>query len=235
MLWNPPGVTSASSITMNGQTASAAYPLNASGDAPTKRWPIAVLGHASVRGGDVWISSDLVDLEVADAYEQGTTQLAATERGKPAAFLCSLKPVRPFEGKATITLLGLPPNTSAAPKEIASGDTEVVFEVQTRDDTPVGQHRGLFCELSVPVAGSAGERVSHRLAFDGVLRVDAPAPPKVEAAPAPAPAPAPPPPSTEPPPPPKPLSRLEQLRQQQNGPRDSGGGSAPGAKDGKPS
>lgn len=209
MLWNPPGVSSANAITVNAQTPVASYPLNATGDAPLKRWPIAILAHANVRGGDVWLSSDLVELKVADAFERGTTQLAATERGKPAAFLCALEPVRPFDGKATVTLLGLPPNSSAAPREITSDMRELVFEVATREDTPIGQHRGLFCELSLTLGG---EVVTHRFAFDGVLRVDAPPPAPVATAAAPAPAP---PPTEAAPPQPKPLSRLEQLRQRE--------------------
>ncbi|MBL9120471.1 MAG: PPC domain-containing protein [Phycisphaerae bacterium] len=206
MLWNPPGVTSANAITVPGNQSEALYPINAGGDAPVRTWPVALLAHSPVQGGDVWISSDLVDLAVAEPFEQGAIQLAATERGKPASLLCTLQSVRPFEGKATLTLMGLPAHASSTPREITSADREVVFDITTKDETPLGQHRGLFCELSLPVGG---EIVTHRLAFDGVLRVDAP--PAIAAAP-PAAAP-PPPPTAEPAPaPPRPLSRLEQLR-----------------------
>ncbi len=205
MLWNPPGVSSANAITIPASQSEGVYQLNATGDAPANTWPIALLAHAPVNGGDVWLSSELVDLAVAEQFEGGALQLAATERGKPAAVLCSLKPVRPFEGRATLTLMGLPPNAAAAPKEIGSADAEVVFDVTTKEETPVGQHRGLFCELAVPMNG---EIVTHRFAFDGVLRVDAPAATATPAA-APAPAPAP---AAAAPAPPRPLSRLEQLR-----------------------
>ncbi|MFO0828331.1 MAG: PPC domain-containing protein [Phycisphaerales bacterium] len=217
MLWNPPGISSASAITIPAAQSEAAYQLNASGDAPLKTWKIAVLAHAPVQGGDVWVSSDLVDLAVADGFETGAIQLAATERGKPAALLCKLQSVRPFEGKAKLTLLGLPPKTACPPKEIASGDQEIVFEVATEADAPVGQHRGLFCELACV---QAGETVTHRFAFDGVLRIDAPAPaPTTEAA---TPAPPPPPTAPAPPEPPRPLSRLEQLRKDAAGAKPAG-------------
>ena len=68
--------------------------------------------------------------------------------------------MRPFEGKATLTLMGLPPNTAAAPKEIGSADAEVVFDVTTKEETPVGQHRGLFCELAVPMNGEIVTRAA---------------------------------------------------------------------------
>ncbi len=209
MLWNPPGISSSTSVPVPAAQGEASYQLNATGDAPLRTWKLAVLAHATVQGGEVWLSSDLVDLAVADSFEGGAIQLAATEQGKPATILCKLTPVRPFEGKAKVALLGLPPKTTCPPKEIAAGDQEIVFEVATSSDAPVGQHRGLFCELECQ---QGGETVNHRFAFDGVLRIDAPPPPPATGAPPPPPPPPPPPSAT----PPRPLTRLEQLRKQAN-------------------
>ena len=217
MLWNPPGVSSGSSITIPAAQTEGTYPLNAAGDAPLKSWPIAVTARAPVAGGDVTISSELIDLTVADAFTGGSIQMAATERGKPATVLCKLEPVRAFEGKAKLTLLGLPPKTSAPIREISPEDREIVFDVTTEDGTPVGQHKGLFCEFETSIAG---ETVTQRFAYNGVLRIDNP-PPN-----APPPEPTPPPATTDaapppPPPPPKPLSRLEQLRQKSKPPAEN--------------
>jgi hypothetical protein len=207
MVWNPPGVSSAGAITIAGDQTEGVYPLDASGDAALKTWKVGVLAHAPVSGGDVWISSQLVDLTVAEPLTGGAIQMAATERGKPALVLCKLEGVRAFEGKARVTLMGLPPKAACAVREISAQDKEVVFEVTTESDAPVGQHKGLFCQLELEQPGGA---LNQRFAFGGVLRIDNPPPAPVEAV------------AAAPPPPPapagaapaRPLSRLEQLRKE---------------------
>jgi hypothetical protein len=213
MLWNPPGVSSAGSLTIPGSADRGTYVLNASGDAPLKTWKVCVLARATVQGGDVWISSGFVDLTVADTVFSGAIQLGAVEQAKPALLVCKLTPTRAYEGKGKLTLLGLPPNTTCAPLEVEASATECVFEVQTRVDTPVGQHKGLQCEFEL-VQGT--ESITHRFAFGGVLRVDAPPAPPSKPAPV-AVAPPAPPPIAAPPAPAKPLSRLDQLRKDAKG------------------
>ncbi len=218
MLWNPPGVTSAPSVNVAAAQGSAEYAVNAAGDAPLKTWKVCVLAHAAVQGGEVWIASDFVDLAVADTYEGGKLELAATERGKPAGMICKLTSVRAFDGKAKLTLFGLPPKVKCEPKDITSADAEAIFEIATEPDAPVGQHRGLFCELEVT---QGTETVKHRLAYDGVLRIDNPPPPPPQTAATPTPPPPPPPPPPAGSPPPRPLSRLEQLRKQADEKKDA--------------
>ncbi len=208
MLWNPPGVSSAPAVVVPGEQASAAFPLNAAGNAAVRSSRIALIARADAGAGDVWVSSQLVELSVSQPYLAGEIQLAATQQGSPASVLCKLTPVRPFEGKAQVALLGLPPKTSASPVEIAAGATEIVFQVACEPDAPVGKHGGLFCELT---ATENGAPVNHRFAFNGVLRIDPPPPAEVAAQPQPAPPPAA---AAQAPPPPKPLSRLEQLRRE---------------------
>ncbi|GMU81112.1 MAG: hypothetical protein AMXMBFR47_09830 [Planctomycetota bacterium] len=204
MLWNPPGVGANPTITIPADKTEASYTLNAAGDAPARTYKIALSAVASVGGGEMWVSSQLVDLTVAEPFVSGTIQMAATEQGKPTTLLCKLEPARPFEGKAGVTLLGLPPKVTATPREITAADREIIFDLTAADDAPAGQHGGLFCELT---GTEGGQPVRHRFAFNGVLRIDAPKP-AVAAAPAPG-APAP-----SAPAPPKPLSRLDQLRKE---------------------
>ena len=199
--WVPPGVGAGGVTIAEGQNE-AVVPLNASGDARVAKWKVCVLGSADV-GGPVWVSTQLADLEVAPPILVGKIEMAAGERGETIQVLCALDQKTPFEGKGKIELLGLPPNTSCEPREIASADKQVVFEVKTNEKSPTGQHKSLLCSVTVPMAG---EEVKQTLGNGGVLRIDAPAPaapaaPKVAAAPTTAPA--------------KPLSRLEKLRQEQ--------------------
>lgn len=206
MLWNPPGIASAVTVPVPGGAAEVLYPLSAAPDAPVRTSNVVILARAGVAGGDVWVSSALTPLQVERPFVTGTIQMAATQRGQTAPLLVKLEPVRPFEGAATLTLLGLPAHTSCSPRQITAADKEIVFDVATGPEAPIGQHGGLLGQLSLV---QNGEEITHRVAQGGVLRIDAPPP-----APAPAVAavPAAPPPAAAPAP--KPLSRLEQLRKQ---------------------
>jgi hypothetical protein len=205
MIWNPPGVGSNPTINIPPEAPEGVYVLNAAGDAPAHAYKIAVVAMADVGGGELWVSSQLVDLTVAEPFVNGAIQMAATEQGRPATLLCKIDPVRAFEGKAGVTLMGLPPKVTATPREITAADREMMFDLTAAADAPVGQHGGLFCEL---VGTEGGQPVRHRFAFNGVLRIDAPKPAVAAAAPA-APAPA-----EAAPAPAKPLSRLDQLRKE---------------------
>jgi hypothetical protein len=202
MPFRPPGV-GAGDVTIPENGSEITLPLNASGDARVDHWKVCVLGSAE-SNGPVWVSTQLAELEVGPPLLAGKIEMAAGERGKPVQVLCKLEQKRPFEGKAKVELLGLPPNTSAEPKEITSADTEVVFDVQTGEKSPTGQHKSLFCAVTVT---QDGEPVRQSIAGGGVLRIDAPsaapaAKPAVAAAAAP----------TDTQKPAKPLSRLEKLR-----------------------
>jgi hypothetical protein len=204
MLLNPPGA-GAGSATIAANATEATLPLNASGDAQVRKWKVCVIGSADA-DGPLWVSTQLAELEVATPFIAGKIEMATAEQGKAAQVLCNLEQKRPFEGKAKVQLLGLPPNTTAAEKEITSSDSKVVFDVQTDAKSPAGSHNSLFCIVTVT---KDGEPIAQSIAGGGVLRIDAPAPAQVAAAAAPAPAT--PPPTTAP----APLSRLQKLRMDQ--------------------
>jgi hypothetical protein len=94
--------------------------------------------------------------------------------------------------------------TDGTPKEIAATDTEVIFDVATNEKSPVGQHKSLFCQVTMQ---QSGEAVVQTIAGGGVLRIDAPSPSKPAAAPPVA--------AAEQAKPSKPISRLEKLRLEQ--------------------
>lgn len=205
MLWNPGGISSASTITVPKGQTDGAYPINIAGNAGLATWKIALLAHAGVpSGGEVWVSSELVDLTVADRFLGGGIELAAAQQGQPASVLCKLEHVRPLGGPAKLRLLGLPPKTSAPEIDVTDELPEIVFPVGIEGDAPLGKHSSLLCELVVTLGGT---QVVQRFAGGGTLRIDAPPPPAIAEAPA-APAAAP----EAAPAPPRPLSRLEQLR-----------------------
>src|SRR5204863_5122771 len=71
MVWNPPGVTSQSEATIPKGATNAFYQINAGGGAETRAWQIALLGHASVNGGTVYVSTQPAKLEVATPFLSG--------------------------------------------------------------------------------------------------------------------------------------------------------------------
>jgi hypothetical protein len=207
-LWNPPGIGSPATVTMNGDQSEALYEINANGDAPPAEWQVCVLGEANTPQGPVLASTALVPLRVADPYLTMAMDMAATEQGKPTTMICKVDYPGKFEGNATAEIFGLPHGAKAAPVNFPCGQAQVNFPVEIAADAAVGKHTALFCRVTVPEKGTT---ILHQVGQGGTLRIDKPAenapppPPQPVAQAAPA-APAAP---VE-----KPLSRLEQLRQQ---------------------
>ena len=203
MLFNPPGLGSAAAVDMPADKNEIDYPISANDNAQPNKWKVCVLGQADING-PVWVSSELEPIEVAEPYLDMKIDMAAAEQGKPCQVVCHIDQHTKFEGKAVAKLLGLPPNATTSEMAVTSADPQVVFNVNTAANTPVGTHASLFCEVTVM---QNGEPIVHNLGRIGTLRVDAPPEPKKGEAPKPVVAQAAPAAPTA-----KPLSRLEKLR-----------------------
>jgi hypothetical protein len=210
-LFNPPGVGSASSVVIPEKQNEVLMPINAAGNAQVRKWKTAVLGTATVGNGPVWASSQLATIDVAPPFVAFTMERAAAEQGKQTDIYCKIQLNTPFEGPATVKLLGLPPKVTAPDLTITKDSKELSFKLNVDKTSPAGQHKNIFCQV---VAMKDGEPVVHNVGGTE-LRIDVPLPPKADA-------PAPPPPApmaTKPPDPAKPpekrLTRLEQLRKEQ--------------------
>lgn len=211
MLWSPPGISAPGTIAIPEGQSEADYQLTCTGDAPLNTWKIAVRGETDAGQGPIFCSSALTPITVAPPYFTMKMEMASAEQGKPAELFCKLEVKKPWQGKAKVTVYGLPAKTSTVEKEIGPEDKELRFPVTTAADSPVGKHQNLFCQAIIIENGMP---IPHTIGQGGVLRIDPPppAPPPAVVAKTEAPA-APPPPAA--PAAPKPLSRLEQLRQQQ--------------------
>jgi hypothetical protein len=198
--WKPGGVSAPPAVTLAEAAVEAVIPLEAEAGAATGSHALAVTAHW---GAGSEVATRLFPLVVEEAYLRGTIEMAAVTAGGEARLLLKLEHLRPYEGAAELTVLGLPPGIEIPPLQVAAGQAEAVFTVKAGGDAPPGKHGTLFCRALVPAGGA---RLVHRLGGGGVLRIDkAPA----------GETPAPPPPAAAAPgqQPPKPLSRLEQLRQ----------------------
>ncbi|QVL32965.1 PPC domain-containing protein [Telmatocola sphagniphila] len=207
-LYNPPGVGSAGSATIpDGQTETI-LPLNANGGAPVRKWDYVVQAEATVGDGPVWVSSQLATLEIASPFMAVTIERGAVEQGKDTQMFVKLKNLQPFDGKATIRLVNLPPKVATQDIQFDKGTAEVAFPLKTEATTPAGIHRNIFCNV---VILKNGEPISHNLGASE-LRVDVPI---VAAKPPANTPPKPNQPAANPAQPTKRLSRLEQLRLEQ--------------------
>jgi hypothetical protein len=208
--FRPPGIGANSEIAIPKGQTEALYQLNADGNAAIGKWPIYVLGSSSVNGA-AWASSQMAQLEVAEPYVGLALQRASVEQGQETEIAVEVQILKELKAPAQVTLLGLPHKVTAEPLQITPETKELVFKIKTAADSPEGNHKNVFCQVTVT---ENNEPIVHARLGNSELRIDKPLPPKPTAAPMPAPAavaaapaaPAPAPPAE------KRLTRLEKLR-----------------------
>jgi hypothetical protein len=223
--FRPPGVGTRSTVVMAEGKSEAVYPLNASAAAQIRSWPIYVLGSADI-GGAGWVSSQLATLEVAEPFVTFTMERASVEQGLETQLFCKLNHALPFDGTATVQILGLPAMATTTDMEFNKDTKELVFNIKTDKTSPAGKHTNVFAQITIT---KDGEPMISRAATTQ-LQIDKPLPPPKNAPPKPKPKPmavavavAP---KPAPKPMAKPLSRLEKLRlaaQQRTNPEVGGG------------
>jgi len=212
-LWTPPGIGIASSAVIPPEATETTLAMNAAPAAVPRKWRTAVTAVADAGKGPVWVSSQLFAVEVAVAPVALTAERPAVEQGQQTQLFCKVAVTTPFEGKAKVRLLGLPAKVTTTDLELTKDTKELVFPITADKTSPAGKHGGIFCQVVIP---QNGETIT--LSTGGTeLRIDVPLPPKVAVVPVatPTPTPATPPPVPNPAQPPKRLTRLEQLRLEQ--------------------
>jgi hypothetical protein len=175
LVWNPPGLTGQSDITMAKGQNSVVYPLNAKADAETREWRVTVLGSATVNGGTLFVSSQLAKLVIAPPFLTAKIETSACQPGQSTNIVVKLQQNIPFAGPATIKLLGLPEKVSVPEMQITKDDQEVVFKVSVDPKCSTGSHKNLFCSVAVK---KDGEVIPHSVGNGGILRI---VPPKKSA------------------------------------------------------
>ncbi len=212
--FRPPGLGANPEVVMPKGQNEVYFTINATGNAAEGDWPMVALAYAGVNGGPRYVSSQIVNLKIAPHLVTGQIAMTVTEQGKEATVVVTLNHPTPFDGEARLELIGLPNKCATTPVAVNKDSPQAAFKVTTELQSPIGQHRSLFCQL---VIVKNGEEIRQSLAGGGTLRIDKPREPVV-AAPAPAAAPkaaAAPATPVAAPEQKKPLSRLEQLRLEQ--------------------
>jgi len=177
MVWNPPGVTSQPDITIPKGSNRVSLPLSAKSDAELREWKIAVLASAKVKEGDLFVSSQLAPLTVGEPFLTAVIEKTACEAGKGTNITVKLEQRIPFEGQATIKLVGLSDKVSVSEKQITKDDREVVFPVKVDASCSLGSQRNLFCTVAVK---KDGELIPHNVGQGGSFRVVPPKKPAEE-------------------------------------------------------
>lgn len=211
MIWRPPGVNSQGEVEIPAEKNEAVFTLDSKADVTPGTYQFTVLGESEGGNGTVYAASPFTDITVKTPYLAGSIVLTAVEQGKETDFVCKLEQLQPFEGEAEAQILGVPNGVTVEALKITKDSKEAVFKVKTDPSAPVGKHTTLFCQVQVPVPGGFA---THRIAAGATLRIDAPsktAAPVVAAA-----APQAGQPKPAPDAPKKQLTRLEQLREEQN-------------------
>jgi hypothetical protein len=204
-LFNPPGVAGNNVTIPEGQNE-AIVTLTANGGAAIGKWHYVIMAQSTVKDGPVWVSSQMAPFDVAVQPLTIAFEKVAAEQGKESALRGTLAVATPFEGKAIVKMFGLPNKVSAGDVEVTATGKDLSIPLTLDAASPPGQHRNLICQVTLT---QNGEPVVYTAGV-GELRIDKPPPPKANQPATPPPAASPPPAKTE-----KPLSRLEQLRKDQ--------------------
>ena len=169
LLYTPPGMGTGGTVPIKENENEGTLAVSANGNAPLQKWKVCVVGNADFGKGIVWFSSQLIEIEVAAPYVAGQIARSFVDQGDTTTMTVKLDQKLPFEGKAKLQLLGLPPNTTADEQEITKETTQVKFEVKADKNAPAATHKQLFCQFTL---ARDGENMTSAFANGGVLRVD---------------------------------------------------------------
>lgn len=206
LLYVSPGISTNNSRKIEKGQNEITIPITANGSAQLGNWPMIAIGYANIGNGSVKMATAPVELAVEDRFFNFKFNKASAEQGSKVQILVNVEVLRPFEGTAEVTMVGVPAGvTLTAPTQpITAETTEVVFPAEIAADARAGNHKTLVCQA---VVHSPGGDIQQTIGT-GELQIDVPLP--APAQPAAAPQPAAEQPKTEAPP--KPLTRIEQLR-----------------------
>ena len=169
LLYTPPGMGTAGTAQIKEGENEGALTLSAQGNAALRKWKVCVVGSFDSGKGTVWISTGLIDLEVAPPMVAGKIVRTFVDQGDAGNVVVKLEQKIPFEGKAKLELVSLPNGVTAEPREITKEDQEVRFPIKAAPDAQPGQHKQLITQFTIE---KDGEKMVNTIAGGGILRVD---------------------------------------------------------------
>jgi hypothetical protein len=169
VLYSPPGIGTPGVVTIAEGQNEGTITISANGNAPLMKWKTAIAGSVDTGKGATWISTELMDLEVAPSFVAGTLARTFVDQGSDGTMTLKLEQKVPFEGKAKVALLGLPQGVTADEQEITKDSKEVKFNLKATPDAQAGQHKTVIATFALV---KDGETMTNTIASGGILRVD---------------------------------------------------------------
>jgi hypothetical protein len=169
VLYAPPGIGTPGTITIPEGQNEGAVTISANGNAAIAKWKTCIHGNVDLGSGPVWISTGLIDLEVAPPFVGGSLVRTYVDQGSEGSMTLKLDQKNPFEGKAKVALVGLPQGVTSEEREITKDDKEVKFVLKAAPNAQAGQHKTIFASFTLV---RDGETMTNTIASGGILRVD---------------------------------------------------------------
>ncbi|MEQ1851576.1 MAG: PPC domain-containing protein [Chthoniobacteraceae bacterium] len=169
VLYAPPGIGTPGVVTIPEGKNEGHVTISANGGAPIAKWKTCVAATVDLGKGPTWISSKLIDLEVAAPFVKGTLVRTYIDQDSEGSMTLKLEHKAPFEGKAKVALVGLPQGVTSEEREITKDDKEVRFALKATPTAQAGQHKTIFASFTL---AKDGEPMMNTIAGGGILRVD---------------------------------------------------------------
>lgn len=153
--------------------------ISAEANAPLGSVPFAVIATSTKEPSDenslmgiqqIKVSSEFVTIRVAESFVAASSPPTSIRRGGRTTYRWSVEQKEPFEGEATVRLLGLPKGLAVHEPfpTITKESKELSFTLEASREALVGLVRNLACEVIV----TAGDQTIRQRTGDGTLRID---------------------------------------------------------------
>jgi len=169
LLYSPPGIGTPGTVPIKEGENEGVLTISANSNAPAGKWKTCVVATIDFGKGPTYISTQLIDLEVALAPVTGTLTRTFIDQGDTGSMTLKLEQKEPFEGKAKIALVSLPNGVTCEEQFITKDDKEVKFKLKAEPNAQVGQHKQVIAQFTLE---KNGEPMQSSIASGGVLRVD---------------------------------------------------------------
>jgi hypothetical protein len=168
-IYAPNGIGTAGVQKVEEKATEGAVTISANGNAALQKWKVCVVGNADFGKGNTFFSTQLIDLEIVEPIIEGTLERAALEQGAETEIKAKLDVKTPFEGKAKVQLVSLPPDVTSEEKEISAEDKEITFKIKAGSTSPAGLHKQVGIQFSLT---KDGEPFNTVFASGGIIRID---------------------------------------------------------------
>jgi hypothetical protein len=176
--WVPKGLSPQPKVTIESGQSEGELKLSAAVDAALGTQPLVVTATTTqgfeagwyFGAGRVRVSTEMVDITTAEPFVELASEPESVRRGERKRFTWTVRQKSPFEGNASVKLVGLPKGVSVVePLPVITKDSkDVAFEIEASDEALMGAVKGLACEVIVQAAGQE----IHQRSGSGTLRID---------------------------------------------------------------